>query len=454
MKSTTVAFGGDLALIPLFDLCQLLRLNGATGCLSLRSGERQGALYFDRGTLVNAIDEHVNEGEGAAFALFAWRTGAFEFRAEANVGPRVIESSTEAVMMEAARRLDESGAASQDDPGTSETQRLKEHQIAMDALRDVFRRVAGEARKGQPGVDALATTVQLFELSQPEDRLLYRPGHAPSMRRRGRWSVVPEPPVSREDYEELRARLLDACDPVTEEETFPTPDRRMMLADGRALALDLVRDAAGESLWLRPVGPAPFERSALAGDLAGLRALLGLPEALVLLGAADLATARRFLGTAACLATGPADTLVVVSRDGACRPSPESGFALHVTPAGLRATLEAVEPEIVALDPGLRVRDLSLEHLASVPRVLVGVVGHDATTLPARWFSRMAPLAPAPVGAWLESMLAGIAIARPVGDDPATLTISTWPLGAGERDRALRGNSAGSAGGPAPRARC
>ena len=443
MKAPAVAFGGDLSLIPLFDLGQLLRLNRATGCLTIQSGDRKGALYFDKGDLVNAVDDLLNEGEIAAFGLFGWRSGTFEFQAEARAGARMIESGTEAVMMEAARRLDETGVGPDDEPDTSQTRRLKDRQVAMEALRDVFRRIAGEARQTLWGVDALATTIQLYELSHPEDRLIYRTGHPPRMRTQGRWARVPQPPLGREDFEELRARLLDTCDPVVNHETAQAPGRRLTLADGRALALDLLRDAEGESIWLRPLGARLPEPAALAGDLAGLTTLLGLPEALLLLGASDLSTARRLLEAAACLATGPADTLVMVSRDGACRPAPEYGHVLHVTPEGLGATLDAIEPEIVALDPGLRSRDLSLDNLASVPRVFAGIVGHNSAAFPARWFYRMAPDEPAPASAWLASMLAGIIAARGTAGDPGTLFVSTWLLEAGEREAALRGDSEG-----------
>jgi hypothetical protein len=455
MKAPAVAFGGDLSLISLFDLGQLLRLNGATGCLAIRNGDRSGALYFEGGELVNAVDETCSEGENAAISLFAWRAGTFEFRAEAHVGERAIESGTEAIMMEAARRLDEAGAGPEDgsdDDDNSETRRLREHQLAMEALRDVFRRVAGEARQSHTGVDAMATTVQLFELSHHEDRLLYRPGHPPYMRRRGRWSPVPEPILDRSDYEELRARLLEACDPLAES-SDPVRDRRMSLSDGRTLALGLVGDADAESLWLRPVGPTPPAPTALSGDIAGLTELLGLPEALLLVGASDLVTARRLLEATARLATGPSDTLVVVSRDGACRPTPEAGLTLHASPGGLRDTLDTVEPEIAALDPGLSRRDVSLDDLAAVPRVIAGIVGHEAAALPARWLSRMAPQPPAPSIAWLTGMLAGVVFARTTGNDPGTLTITSWPLEAGERGRALRGDFIGLNDRPAGRPR-
>lgn len=451
MKAPAVAFGGDLSLISLFDLGQLLRLNGATGCLAIRDGDRSGALYFDGGELVNAVDETCSEGENAAISLFGWRSGTFEFRAEATSGNRAIESGTEAVMMEAARRLDESDTESDEDDGTSESRRLREHQEAMEALREVFRRVAGEARQSHTGVDALATTVQLFELSHFEDRLLYRPDHPPYMRRRGRWSPVPEPPLSRNDYEELRTRLLEVCDPASDAGADPARDRRMSLADGRVLALGLVGDVGAESMWLRPVGPTAPRPTTLSGDIAGLTELLGLSEALLLFGAHDLVTARRLLEAAARLATGPADTLVVVSRDEACRPTAGTGLTLYASPAGLRDTLDTVEPEIVALDPGLSRRDVSLDDLAAVPRVLAGIVGHEVAALPARWLSRMAPQPPAPSIAWLTGMLSGVVIARPVENDPRTLTVQSWPLEAGERGRALRGDFIGLAEPPAGR---
>lgn len=453
MKPPAVALGGDLSHISLFDLGQLLRLNGATGCLAIRDGDRSGALYFDHGELVNAIDDKCTEGENAAISLFGWRAGTFEFRSEAITGTRAIESGTEAVMMEAARRLDEAGADSEDGADDSETRRLRDHQLSMEALRDVFRRVAGEARESHTGVHALATTVQLFELTHFEDRLLYRPGHPPYMRRRGRWSPVPEPVLDRGDFEELRTRVLDVCDPVIETPGDPARERRISLSDGRTLAVGLVGDAGAESLWLRPVGAAPAAPTTLAGDIAGLSELLGLPEALLLIGAPDLVTARRLLEACARLATGPADTLLVVSRDGACRPTPEAGLTLHAAPGALRDTLDTVEPEIVALDPGLSRRDLSLDDLAAVPRVLAGIVGHEAAALPARWLSRMAPLPPAPSVAWLTGMLSGVVIARTVKGDPATLTVSSWPLEAGERARALRGDFIGLAEKPSGRQR-
>ena len=443
MSPPGLALSGNLRLISLFDLGQLLRLNGATGGLVIHDGSHRGTLYFDRGELVNAVDDAGLEGEAAAIGLFRWRSGTFEFRAEPASGMRAIESGTEAVMMEAARRLDEWAAEEASEGVTSETQRLREHQAAMEALRDAFRRVAGEAGAPRPAVDPLAITAHLYELSEPEDRLLYRPGHPPFMRQRGAWTPVPEPELTGADYEALRARLQRACDPVGPGESAPGSSRHMTLADGRVLAMDTLDDGGEESLWLRPAGSGTLEpESSMTGDLITLTELIELPESLLLLGAADLGTARRLLATVASLAIGPADTLVMVSADGTCRPRTDHGVTLATGPGELRAVLDSVRPDIVALDPDLGAEAVALDDLATVPRILATLPGHEAASLAVRWLLRVRCRHPEPARAWLAATLAGLVTARPALDDSGVLHVSAWPLESAERELALRGDAA------------
>lgn len=435
-----VALEGDLRVISLFDLGQLLRLNGATGCLAIQDGTRKGSLYFDGGELINAVDDAFNQGEEAAIGLFGWRRGSFEFRAEPPVGGHVIESGTEAVMMEAARRLDELAVGSDEGVDDSETRRLQEHQAAMEALRDAFRRVAGEANDPHPAMDALAVTVHLYELTEPEDRLLYRPGYPPCMRRRGRWSPIPEPALSISDYEQLRRRLADACDPG-DAGSEPDTSRRITLANGRVLLLETVGEGGSESLWVRPAGAAPLDIGpTLTGDLEMLSTLIGLPESLLILGAEEHLIARRLLIATASLAMSPADTVVLVSTDGSGGIPTPSGISLGTTPSRLRSLLETVRPDIVALDPNLGPGALALEDLATVPRVLAAVVGHDAASLPARWLFRLGCRRPEAGAAWLATMLRGIVTARRSEGRPGSLAVSAWSLDARERELALRGD--------------
>jgi len=439
MDQPVVALGGDLSVISLFDLGQLLRLNGASGCLTIRDGTRSGAIYFDGGDLINAVDHERNQGEEAAISLFGWRSGTFEFRAEAAVGGRVIQSSTEAVMMEAARRLDEQAIGTVEHVDDSETRRLQEHQAAMEALRDAFLRVAGEAGEDPSHVDALSVTVHLYQLTEPEDRLVYRPGLPPFMRRRGRWSPVPEPPLTREDYARLCQRLADACDPLLVGGPEPGGRRRMTLANGRVLILDPVGEGDEESLWVRPSGSAlPGPEPELEGDLGMLSTLVELPESLLVLGAGDIATTRRLLAATASLGMGPADTLLLVSPDGGGRIRTDRGVSLATTPAGLVPLLEIVRPDIVALDPALGSGHLCLDDMAAVPRILASAVGQDPASLPARWVFRLSSRRRA-ARAWLSTMLRGVVTARASESEPGLLIVSAWGLDMRERELALRG---------------
>src|SRR5262249_43283722 len=193
---------GELGLIGLFDLGQLLMLNRATGCLTITRNDRRAFLYFAEGKLVNAIDEQMSEGEAAAYRIFAWRSGSFDFRVEPRITTFTIETSTDSVMLEAARRMDEaqlaegveeepahSAAAAveppwapEEEPG-GEADRLLERQAALEELREVFRRVVASApARSSEDPGPLAALEMLVEA---EDRLMFQSGQRPALRHRG-----------------------------------------------------------------------------------------------------------------------------------------------------------------------------------------------------------------------------------------------------------------------------
>ena len=198
-------------MVSLFDLGQLLLLNGATGCLVVHSNERRGFLYFVEGRLVNAVDDAYQQGENVACQIFSWKSGAFQFRPEAPSGAATITNGTEAVMLEAARRMDEAGLAGE---GSRESVRLTERQTQLNALRDVFKQVTSDASAVTAAAAAAAVpapSVHLYALEQPGDRLVYRSGHPPRLRHKGVWSEAGEPPMSAAAFGTLRAWLLEAC---------------------------------------------------------------------------------------------------------------------------------------------------------------------------------------------------------------------------------------------------
>lgn len=102
---------GELGVISLFDVAQLLLLNGVTGSLHVTSEGRRGFLRFELGHIIDAVDEWLDEGEPAAFRILGWRTGTFEFQAGTPGGRRTIRHGTEGLLIEAAQRLDETAAS-------------------------------------------------------------------------------------------------------------------------------------------------------------------------------------------------------------------------------------------------------------------------------------------------------------------------------------------------------
>lgn len=133
---------GELGLLSLFDLSQLFMLTGATGTLHVQSEGRKGFLRFERGQIANAFDEKLMQGEDAAYRVFAWRSGTFEFRVEPPTGGRTIQENTDALMLEAARRFDEAHAS---EGGESFTRALQTRAGRLEALAAMLRRDLDQA---------------------------------------------------------------------------------------------------------------------------------------------------------------------------------------------------------------------------------------------------------------------------------------------------------------------
>ncbi len=134
---------GELGLLSLFDLAQLFMLSGATGTLHVQSEGRKGFFRFERGQIANAVDERLAQGEEAAYRVFTWRTGTFDFRVEPPTGGRSIRGGTDALMLEAARRLDESHA--RESGGSGSFTRALQVRLSLLALAAKLRQDLDEA---------------------------------------------------------------------------------------------------------------------------------------------------------------------------------------------------------------------------------------------------------------------------------------------------------------------
>jgi hypothetical protein len=437
---------GELGLIGLFDLGQLLMLNRATGCLTIQREDRKGFLWFADGKLVNALDENMVEGEFAAYRIFGWRSGAFEFRVEPATASFTIHSSTDSVMLEAARRLDEGitpaemPAGSVADsrltgaPVSRQTERLMERQASLEELREVFRRVVASApARSGPEAGAL---VPLELLEEADDRLIFQAEQRPALRHRGAWSDAHPDVLSTSAYYETRGLILQRLE--RRDASGTSGPRRMKLDSGAVLALEVVGNGAREALWLRPIELAPPEAETLNGDQEALARVLGASPAVVLVGGSELGVTRALLhGLLAKLVENQQNTVLVVTNDPTYRLPGAAGVALRVPPGELRPSLRAVEPGVVVLDPAMAAGDITPEELTLVPHVLAGVVGADAGSLLPRWLARLDSRG-LQAAACLVATTIGVVLAE-TGDEG--LGFSVFCYSDAERDMALRGQS-------------
>ena len=375
---------GELGLLSLFDLGQLFMLNRATGELAVTHEGRKGYLYFDVGQIVNAIDDEYHEGEGAAYRLFAWKQGRFEFHAEPPTGAPAISESTEALMMEAARRMDEAGAG--DGGGARETEKLAQRASSLEALRDAFHSVAHVGRS-VPEPDSEAGGSPFSLLRDPSDVLLFRPGQVPRVRVAGRWRGAGRQPLDPAAFDQLRARLLDgvrgAGAPLREGGVHACV---VTHEDQRRYAVTRL-GGEHEALWIRVAEIAPPDATTLDGPLEGWRALLAEPSGLLLVAGPDADAADRlFHACVAQIARARGGSLLLAADHGRWRHADESGVLLRTAGGDALPVLRTLAPEVAAFDH--EHAPLSADALHAAPRVVAAVVAPEASSALTRWFAR------------------------------------------------------------------
>jgi pSer/pThr/pTyr-binding forkhead associated (FHA) protein len=107
-KATSMT--GKLEEIPLPDLLQLFHTSKKNGVLVVTTGPQEGKIYLRQGRVYYAVigDNH-NLGPQKSFnRIITWEQGDFELRAAENQEFMVeLDSSTEALLMDALRQLDE-----------------------------------------------------------------------------------------------------------------------------------------------------------------------------------------------------------------------------------------------------------------------------------------------------------------------------------------------------------
>jgi hypothetical protein len=379
--STLASLSGELGLIGLFDLGQLLLLNGATGRLVIQQGQRRAFLIFEEGRIVNAVDDEKREGENAAYEIFTWQAGRFEFRPERPGSPRRIEVTTEALMLEAARRIDESS-----DDATAEgsqEERLLNRRGAMEELRDVFHRLAREAKR----VGAAATEpadLILEELRDVDDRLYCRRGRAARIFHDGTWLTAGELLRGQQTYEDLRMRLIG--EPSDAPAAGGT--RLITMEDGRQVAVTQLGEGSDEALWVRLLSlPAP-DPSLLDGPWERLHPIVDLPQGVVLAaGPTPEAVERVLHALIALVERRRTGTTLLVTRASVYAHDATEGLVLQTDPSRARDVLLAIQPGVAAFEPSAHDSETVRAALRATPLMLFGVVCPDPEGASETWLS-------------------------------------------------------------------
>jgi Domain of unknown function (DUF4388) len=426
-------FAGELGLVGLFDLTQLLMMNRATGCLAVSSEGRSGQLTFRHGRVINALDETLHEGEAAAYRVYAWRNGTFEFRPEAANGDPAIHVATESLMLEAARRMDEA-APEESAEGGGVIAQLRDRHDAMEALRDAFANIATESRVIDLHAGTPVAAPYLDALTAAGDRLVLRPGRPARLRKAGVWSEAAEPPLAPAEHRRLAAMLRTGRG----SETVGAPVF-LAIPGGRTLELTAPGASGSEALWLRPVDLSPPDPDKLSGPLEKLEEILELQTGLVLAAGPDIETTRALLHMLVELrAARSGECMLLAANDRTYRHEEYDGVLAQAPLDDIAGAVDAIRPESIVLDAtGIGGR-IPFECISSVPLVLAGLLAPEPAAMLPRWLARAAggdPLRAA-------SQLAGtpVALLMVQGSGPEDrLRFGAWILTEAEQAMAMRG---------------
>jgi len=127
-ETTKGGFGGSLADMGVVDLVQTFEIGRKTGTISIQ-GERVGAIYFKEGRVIDAELGRL-KGENAFYRMLNTFEGQFEVQFTPLDRPERIEVSTQGLLMEGMRRLDEWGRMLEQLPPLETVFEIDYHQLA------------------------------------------------------------------------------------------------------------------------------------------------------------------------------------------------------------------------------------------------------------------------------------------------------------------------------------
>ncbi|NTX66000.1 response regulator [Myxococcus sp. CA051A] len=142
-ETTKGGFAGSLADMGVVDLVQTFEIGRKTGVISIQ-GERTGTVYFKEGRVIDAELGRL-KGENAFYRLLNTFEGQFDVQFTSLDRPERIEISTQGLLMEGMRRLDEWGRMLEQLPPLETVFEIDYHQLA-DRLSEIPDEVNGLLR--------------------------------------------------------------------------------------------------------------------------------------------------------------------------------------------------------------------------------------------------------------------------------------------------------------------
>ncbi|MCY1015952.1 response regulator [Pyxidicoccus sp. MSG2] len=161
-ETTKGGFAGSLADMGVVDLVQTFEIGRKTGLINIQ-GERTGTVYFKDGRVIDAELGRL-KGENAFYRMLNTFEGQFEVQFSALDRPERIEISTQGLLMEGMRRLDEWGRMLEQLPPLETVFEIDYHQLA-DRLSEIPDEVNGLLRL----FDGKRTLSRVVEDSDFED---------------------------------------------------------------------------------------------------------------------------------------------------------------------------------------------------------------------------------------------------------------------------------------------
>ena len=148
-RTAKTRFSGSLEDMGLVDLLQTIDLSRKSGVLKLSYGQRRGSVTFLEGRVIDA-ELGTLIGEAAIYRFLLWSEGAFELEFREVKGEDKLGISTQALLMEGVRRMDEWGRLQEQLPGLHSVLEVNHAELAMrlgeipDELNAVLRAFDGQ----------------------------------------------------------------------------------------------------------------------------------------------------------------------------------------------------------------------------------------------------------------------------------------------------------------------